>query len=451
MTGNAAEDQAHWTAEGKRLGAKLGEYNAIVVVGDDATATASVALGIAQAQQLERRVAVADLFGEAPPLQKLLTSDDPHGIVDSFQYGVSLNKVAQLVAGSERLFVLPTGTEGPDYDELLGHPRWRRLSGGFREMGALFLIVAPADAARIEQLVAATDGVVLVGAASPPQLPVQSVIASVHLPERSAPASHAAPAARPAPAAQASPRPKPAPTSAGGRRRRVDALIGGIVALLVVGIGGWLAWRPLADSMLPAAQRAQRRAPGQQTAAGVPVRFDSASVPPGVDVPVVTDPEDSLGAAVWAVQLMAANTRSGAILRLQQDGSRLPAATFSPVLESGAEWSLVIAGAFADSLAADSLLGTLRRQQVLDSAHGAVIRVPYAFLMDSGITAKAVNAMVSEFVSRGQPVYALQQSDGRANLYAGAFASPEQASLFAQSLRSAAIPPVLVYRKGRQF
>ena len=121
------------------------------------------------------------------------------------------------------------------------------------------------------------------------------------------------------------------------------------------------------------------------------------------------------------------------------------------MLESGAEWSRVIAGAFQDSLAADSLLGQLRRQQVLDSAHGMVVRVPFAFLMDSGITAKAVDGMVSEFVSRGQPVYALLRPDGKANLYAGAFQTPEQASLFAQSLRAADITPVLVYRHGRQF
>jgi hypothetical protein len=442
---HGSDDQEAWTAEGRRLGDKLSEYNAIVVLGDDAVAAASVALGLAQAQQRERRVAVADLFGDAPPLQELLTSDDPHGIVDSFVYGVSLNKVAQPVVGSEQLFVLPTGTDAPDYDELLPHPRWRRLSGGFREMGALFLVVAPASAPRIAQLVEATDGAILVGGASPSDLPVQSVIASVHLPLLAAdPQAPAAPAAPEPPAAsQAAAAPPP-------RRFRTDAIIGAFIALTVVAFGGWLAWRPLAQSILPAAERAHRSG-DTGAAAIVPVRFDSASVPEGVAVPEISDPGDAAGAAVWAVQLMAANTRSGAILRLQQDGKRLPAATFAPVLESGAEWSRVIAGAFTDSLGADSLLVRLRREQVLDSAHGTVVRVPFAFLMDSGVTTKAVDGMVSEFVSRGQPVYALRQPDGTANLYAGAFQTPAQASLFAQSLRAADIVPVLVYRHGRQF
>ena len=55
------------------------------------------------------------------------------------------------------------------------------------------------------------------------------------------------------------------------------------------------------------------------------------------------------------------------------------------------------------------------------------------------------------YADRGQPVYALRQSDGTAHLYAGAFEFPEQAVLFAESLRAAGLTPVLVYRKGRVF
>jgi hypothetical protein len=80
-----------------------------------------------------------------------------------------------------------------------------------------------------------------------------------------------------------------------------------------------------------------------------------------------------------------------------------------------------------------------------------VVRVPFAFLIDSGVSAAAVSGMVSEFANRGQPVYALRQPDGSAMLFVGAFASPEQAELFAQSLRASGITPVLEYRHGRQF
>ena len=86
-----------WAERGRELGATLDACHAIVVAGADPVATAEVALGIARVQAAHRRVAVADLIGEAPPLQSLVTGDDPHGIVDSFLFGVSLNRVAHAV------------------------------------------------------------------------------------------------------------------------------------------------------------------------------------------------------------------------------------------------------------------------------------------------------------------------------------------------------------------
>lgn len=443
MTTGTSAVSGEWVAEGRRLGDKLGDYSAIVVLGEDATETASVAVGLAESQHARRRVAVADLFGEAPPLRELLSSDDPHGIVDSFLYGVSLNKIAQLVPGSEQLFVLPTGTDTPDYEELLVNPRWRRLAGGFREMGALFIVVAPASAPRVEQLVAAMDGAVLVGDAVPPQLSVSSVIASVHA---RAAAPPPAPAPPPVPARPARPAAVARPESS---TRRRDAIVGGLVAAAVVVTVGWLAMRP--RSFLPDSSAKSRQPAPAASRIDVPVKFDSAAAATASDGTAVADPADSAIADLFAVQLMAANTRSGAILRLQQAGSRLPAATFAPVLEAGAEWSQVIAGAFTDSLSADSLLTRLRRDQLVDASHGIVVRVPFAFLIDSGVKAEAVDGMVTEFASRGQPVYALRQPDGSAMLFAGAFATPEQASLYAQSLRASGITPVLEYRHGRQF
>jgi hypothetical protein len=88
---------------------------------------------------------------------------------------------------------------------------------------------------------------------------------------------------------------------------------------------------------------------------------------------------------------------------------------------------------------------------VLDTLAGTVVQVPYAFLIESNVPAAAVSGMVATYADRGQPVYALRQSDGTAQLYAGAFEFPEQAILFAESLRAAGLTPVLVYRKGRVF
>jgi hypothetical protein len=59
--------------------------------------------------------------------------------------------------------------------------------------------------------------------------------------------------------------------------------------------------------------------------------------------------------------------------------------------------------------------------------------------------------MLKYFADRGQPVYALRQADGSARLYAGAFESPEQASLYVDAIRTSGIRPVLVYRIGRVY
>ena len=154
-----------WEAAGRELGERLSAYHSLVVIGVDPVTTGRVAIGIARAQSDHRRVAVGDLFAESPPIQALVYTDDPHGLVDSFLYGVSLSKIAHEVPGAGQLFVMPSGTEPPNYEEILPNPRWHRLAAGFREVGALLVLAAPASAPHIEDLVAATDGAILVGEA----------------------------------------------------------------------------------------------------------------------------------------------------------------------------------------------------------------------------------------------------------------------------------------------
>ena len=84
MTATTTRGLFDWEAAGHDLGAKLGEYHAIVVAGLDPVITGRVAIALARAQSGARRVAVGDLFAESPPIQELVHSDDLHGIVDSF-------------------------------------------------------------------------------------------------------------------------------------------------------------------------------------------------------------------------------------------------------------------------------------------------------------------------------------------------------------------------------
>jgi len=429
-----------WEAAAREFGEGLDGYNAIVVIGADPVATGRVAIGLGRAQSSKRRVAVGDLFAESPPIQELVTTDDPHGLVDSFLYGVSISRIAYQVPDSGQLFVMPSGTEPPSYEEMLPYPRWSRLAAGFREVGALLILAAPASAPHIEDLVAALDGVVLVGDSAPRQLPMAAVIGAVREPRAASGESPAPVTALPSP----------------WYKRRLPLIPGVILTVVLVAIGLWLAYRPLSHAGKPSTgpNPDTGRALGKTLPiAAESLRRDSTadSATAALPVPRVINPEDSAAAAPFAVELLAANTQAGAILKLQQDGKNLPAATFAPVLIQNARWFKVIAGAFTRRSEADSLLGALRRRRMLDAASGTVVRLPFAFLIDSGVPSGAVTGMVATYADRGQPVYALRQPNGSAWLFAGAFETPAQSTLYAESLRASGITPVLVYRKGRTF
>jgi len=58
---------------------------------------------------------------------------------------------------------------------------------------------------------------------------------------------------------------------------------------------------------------------------------------------------------------------------------------------------------------------------------------------------------ILRFAARGQPVYALRQTNGTAHLYFGAYESAQQAALAVPTVREAGLTPTLVYRIGRVF
>ncbi|HEX5580267.1 MAG TPA: hypothetical protein VFX39_01750, partial [Gemmatimonadaceae bacterium] len=156
------ERAAAWEAEGRRLASTLDPVAAALVAGLDVEAASHLALGIASAQSGRRRVAVADLTGDAAPVARLVSDDDPHGLADTFLYGVSLNRVARQIDRDGRLFVLPTGTEPALAAGLADSARWRRVGDGFRDVGALLLLVAPSDAAGLPELAERVDGTIAV-------------------------------------------------------------------------------------------------------------------------------------------------------------------------------------------------------------------------------------------------------------------------------------------------
>jgi hypothetical protein len=441
-----------WAARGRDVGGVLDTCHVIVVAGADASDTMEVALGIARMQAERRRVAVADLIGDAPPLQQLVTGDDVHGIVDSFMFGVSLNKVAHPVSGNANLFVIPSGSAPLDYSDLFPNPRWGRLSGGFREVGALLVLAAPYDAPKLRDLVDHTDGVVIVGDLAPADVPVAQALAWLRPKRVSAASPKEAPLAVVTSTAQGD---EPS-------RRRWWAAAGGIaVSLLFVAAMFWFAERPFAGVKPERAVSSNK--PNAPVAAGIlrdsnvtlggrasdSTGKDSSATTDSFPVLSVTNPGDSAKTSAWGVRLEQTNTPAAAIMDLRGRFESVPAGTYGIDLRT--RFVLLVAGAFPSRAQADSLLAQLRDHRMLAPGSGSVISLPYAFLVQQNVPLADVAPLLNSFATRGKPVYALRQPNLTVNLYYGAYESPESAALAVPAARDAGLTPTLVYRIGRVF
>jgi hypothetical protein len=424
---------AAWEDAGRQVAPLLSSYSAILVVSTDPLAAAHVGLGIARAEASHRRSVVGDLVGDAAPLRSLVKEDEPHGITDSFLYGVSLNKIGYPVAGEKNLYIMPTGTDPIVDEEIMGSSRWKKLAAGFGEVGAFLILVAQASSPGIAQLIEQIDGVVLVKDAELPSAPSALILARVQGPTRTmkialfrigAGAAH------------------------WPRRKWLYPALGGIGALLVLAFALALFLR--------------NGGPSEGLRNGATAKVVAPPVPPPprpapetLYIAPPTNVNDSAIASAFSVELLVANTAEGANLFVQKNGAALPAATVSPfpIGPERATWYRVTAGAYPARSQADSLLLVLRRAGVLanDSA-GTITRAPLALLVDSvpsqgGIT-DAVRALVQKYADRKLVVYTLMQDDGSARLYMGAFATADQSADLIRSLRSAGLKPVLVYRTG---
>lgn len=461
-----------WAEEGRRIGATLDARHVVVVVGGDPSAVAEVALGIGRSQSGHRRVVVGDLLGDAPPLQALVADADAHGLVDSFLYGVSLNRVAYPVGEEGDLFVMPSGTSPIDYEELFAHPRWRRLAAGFRSEGALLVLAAPADAANLTTLIDTTDGAVLVGDEVPESLPVAQSLAWIR-PRRSAAAAAAVlPPAQRKPGGVVTAPSGLSVAPRGAEARRLAAGAAGV--LLTLGLAAtafWFARRPfasattsrpgvaatspaavavtagvLATDSVARAQQARRDSIARDSAvqaANLAVASDS------FPVFAPSNPADSANASAYSVVLENTNGLAGAILDLRGRYATVPAGTYGLVLRT--RYYQLASGAYTTRAGADSLLAQLRARRVLAPGFGSVTSLPYAFLVQANVPAAEVPARVRRAAARAQPVYALRQQNGTANLYFGAYESPQEAALAVPAVRKAELTPTLVYRIGRVF
>ena len=462
-----------WEQEGQRIAPALDFRASALILGSDPVAAADVALGMARAQARRRRVCVADVVGELKPIEDLIPFDFEYGLMDAFFQGVSLNKVAFPVDPARNLLLLPSGAKPIDHDGILASARWASLAAGFRDAGALLLVIAPYDAAGTAQAAMATDGVVLVGdAAAPAGAPVLAharIETMEPMDEAALPVSDAAfdeqlVAAAPAPARIARPTPPKLFTVQPLGAKPIPFWVGiGVAAVAAIAIATWAADRyvpragPNANASLasdaPAAESAggqaalPRGAPDSGTAR---MPGDSADVAAGT---LVANPADSANASAFAVALAEVSSSSSANVMIDDQASKgVPALTESPERGQPANGPLlVVSGAFGSRTQADSLLRALRRRGVLKPAQGHVTALPLTLLIQTGVSRDQAAFFTHGYRLKGLPVYALLQSDGSVNLYAGAFDSVDAAQPLLYAFRANGDQPRVAYRVGRVF
>ncbi len=459
-------DSAWIDAEARRLAPLLEGQYAVVVSGPDIVTAAAVALSLAQLHGATRRVAIADLVGDVAPLRAAVVGDDddPHGIADSFLYGVSLNRIAKPIDATGNVFLMPSGTESVALEAVYRNDRWRKLAAGFQQVGALLLVVAVRDVPGFDALCQ------YVGALLPVGETVAPSIANVQT-------LWIAPPPPPVEEVRKVERAREEATVDG--KQRQSRLLASLAAAAAVIWLGLMAWPPVQARFFPppAIGAADSVPSNSSDAVGTAAGTIAADAPIGAaatdsGVPladsvsgsaesslsgragrlVVSNPGDSAQAAAFAVYFVAANTIEEAKPPEQVDA--LSAVAISPVRlgADGAQWFRVTVGAGTDSAQAVAMLKRLRDAEQFGAAtSGSIIRVPFAFRLEEGVTVDASSEAIARWAQRGIRAYALRQTSGAVTLYTGAYQTPAQASLLADSLFGAGIAPTLVYRTGRTF
>ena len=428
-----------WAAEGARTAEALDQVAAALVIGRDPEIAALVALAIAGGQRGERRVAIADLVGGLAALGESANAGTPAlGLLDCIRDGLPISEIARPLSKDERIFILPSGGLGIGDRLVLESARWPRLVAGFREVDALLLIVVAVDLPPV--LSRTFPLLAIIDRPEPELLPVGPL--------------HERP-------------PMPAPS---WTRRRRSRIVRTLTVIALLGAGGWgsvalrgrareASRRATIAAAAPAAAMATAATAAAALADSVGRMPDSALTDPHestadtITLGTVVNPADSTNATGFTVELVAANTHTGANSGLVVRGIALPAPTLTAVLlgADGRPWYRALTGAWLLRAEADSFLAMLRDRGLVRIEMGRVLRAPYALQLVERMPPEQRTAAIAQWAGRGISAYALLQDDGHASLFAGAFETPGQSVLLALSLRDIGVAPVLAFRTGRMF
>jgi len=387
----------------------------LMPIGSDRQWAAKAAWDIARiAARDGRRVALVDLCLENPALHETVGLQATEGIVDAFEYGVSLNKAAHEVTG---VFIIPAGSETAHPAEVYAHARWKKLQAGFRSEGALLLALLPRAA--LAQLSADPDGVFVLApeGVSPAfvlgrDVPLLGVVRDRWLPSNGS--------------ARVSPQPMTIPDVERPRRGLRVALAALIVAGLAV--GGWAL-------LARARESAQQSSPPAPAPTPAPAAAPVSPLPAPVTPTIATT--DTLG---WTIQLAAYTSLDKALAhadRLAADAGVPALVTPVPQAGSGPVWYRVLAGSYATRAAAGTARAGMWRRGVASEGVGDLLLAPYSYHAPAGAT-------IDMLRSRGLP--AVRWSNGVILL--GAFEAPEQAAFTQAALKRAGVRANLLPRMG---
>ena len=385
-----------------------------------------------------RRVALVDLLIETPTLHDVIGVTPTDGIVDAFEFGVSLNKTAHQVDG---VFFIAAGSNPAHTGDVFANPRWRKLQGGFRVEGALLLLYISAGG--LARLSAVPDGLIAlspdgyepessigqgIAAAMERGIPLLGVVRERWTPSPAAAAAVEAPprASRAAPLS-------PAHGGEAPKRRARPAVVA--ITLAAGAAGGWVLLATAGESFrarLGEATHVAPSSPPPHPVAAAPVRPPPPPPPPTLHV-------DSLP---WTVQLAAYGTFEKALALADRLSAARRPAFIAPIATAGRSragtvWYRVLVGAYQSRDSAAAGRAALWRRGGVPRGQGKLVRAPYSLAL-------AGSALPDSLRARGiAPV-----RWGTDGLLVGAFETPEQAALARTQLKRAGIQATLVTRVG---
>jgi cell division septation protein DedD len=370
-----------------------------------------------------RRVALVDLSVEEPALHQTVGLTPSDGIVDAFEYGVSLSKAAHEVDG---VFFIAAGSYTASSATLYGHERWKKLQAGFRSEGALLLLFV--SAVGLAKLSAVADGAIVL---APEGLDAASGVAGdLAAAQERGTALLGVARDRWMPSHGAVPPPatlEPAllPRSSGRRGARVAVA----TLLLVASVAsGWVLFPAARESLLASPRdTASARSPATPTPSPAP-----RSAPPA---------RATLDTLPWTIQLAAYGTLNNALAHVDRlwVEADIPAMV-TPVPQTGgtAIWYRVLAGSYATREAAAAARDKLWAKGVARRGIGDLLRAPYSFVAES-------DESLQNLRDRGVPaVPGLEPNQ----ILVGAFESREQAAFADAALKRAGVRATLLQRVG---